>query len=91
MYIAIILILLFLGVLLLVTDVVRIKAGLVDKKPQIIYRYIPRGFQEQELDPIFVSDIFDTMFAQPSPWNLSLKYYDQRKQEKVNQYFVNQL
>jgi hypothetical protein len=87
----VILVLLFLGVLMMVIDIVRIKAGLVEQKPRIIYRYIPSTFEESQMDPIYVSEIFDTMFSTFSPWVGSVRNYDTRKQEKVNQYFVNQM
>lgn len=87
----IIIFLIFVGILLLAVEVVRIQAGLIDKKPQIIYRYIPRTFEEEQLDPIYISDIFETMFSQPSPWVGSIRTYDKRKQERINQYFVSQL
>ena len=82
---------LFVAITMIITEVARIKAGLIDKEPKIIYRYIPRTFEEEQLDPVFVTDVFDTMFSQPSPWVSSIKSYDERKQEKINQYFVTQL
>lgn len=91
MYKSIIIFIIFLGILLVVIDVVQIKAGLVEKKPTIIYRYIPRTFEEEQTDPLYVSEIFETMFSQPSPWLGSIGTYDRRKQEKINQYFVSQL
>ena len=81
----------FIGILLVVVDVIRIKSGLVEKEPEIIYRYIPRTFEDEQLDPIFVTDIFETMFSQPSPWVGSVRSYERRKQERINQYFVSQL
>lgn len=91
MFESIIMIILFLGVLLITIDIVRIQAGLTEKKPKVIYRYIPRTFEEEQLDPIAVSDVFETMFSQPSPWVTSIRNYDQRKQERINNYFVSQL
>ena len=91
MYKAIILIIIFFGILLVAIEVVRIQVGLQEKKPEIEYRYIPRTFEEEQSDPVYVSEIFETMFSQPSPWILSIRDYDQRKQEKINQYFVTQL
>ena len=91
MFESIIMIILFLGVLLITIDIVRIQAGLTEKKPKVIYRYIPRTFEEEQLDPIAVSDVFETMFSQPSPWITSIRNYDQRKQERINNYFVSQL
>lgn len=91
MYWAIIMIIIFLGILLITIDIVRIQDGLTEKKPKVIYRYIPRTFEEEQLDPIAVSDVFETMFSQPSPWVTSIRNYDQRKQERINNYFVSQL
>jgi len=87
---SLIVILIFLGILLIVVEIVKINSS-KNKEPQIIYRYIPRTFAEEQLDPIPVSGIFSTMFSQPSPWVNSLRIYDRRKQEKINQYFINQL
>lgn len=81
----------FIASIMVITEIARIKAGLTPQEPKIIYRYIPRTFEEQELDPIFVTDIFETMFSQPSPWLTSIRSYDERKQEKINQYFVSQM
>ncbi len=91
MYKSLILLALFIGILLIAIETVRVNSGLVQQQPKIEYRYIPRTFDEEQLEPVFVSEIFETMFSQPSPWLLSVREYDQRKQEKVNQYFVNQL
>lgn len=63
----------------------------LNKTPEIIYRYIPRTFAEEKEQPVYVSEIFDTMFSQPSPWIISLRNYDERKQEKINQYFISQM
>jgi len=91
MYRAIILIIIFIGILFVTIETVRIQAGLIEQKPKIEYKYIPRTFEEEQMQPVFVSEIFETMFSQPSPWILSVREYDQRKQEKINAYFVNQL
>lgn len=91
MYKEIILLVVFIGILLLTVDIVRVNAGYIQKQPQIIYRYIPRTFEEEQLDQVYVSDIFSTMFSEPTPWVLSVRSYDNRKQEKINQYFVTQM
>jgi hypothetical protein len=88
---SIIMLLVFLGIIFIIVDVVKIKEGLVDREPKIIYRYIPKSFDEEQMEPVFASEIFETMFSQPSPWILSIREYDQRKQENINKYFVNQL
>lgn len=91
MYKVIILIMLFIGCMFLAIEITRQYAGLVEKEPKVIYRYIPRTFEEEQLDPIYVSDIFEVMFSQPSPWVGSVRNYDRRKQEKINKYFITQL
>lgn len=90
-YQVVIALVLFVGVLFVAVDITRIKAGLTAKEPRVIYRYIPRTFEEEQKNPILVSDIFETMFSQPSPWLQSIRTYDVRKQEKINKYFVSQL
>lgn len=92
MLVSIIIILLFFGLLFIAVEITKsYYTNLINNDPQIIYKYIPRTFEEDQLDPISVSDIFSTMFSQPSPWIGSIRNYDRRKQEKINKYFVNQL
>lgn len=58
--------------------------------PKTIYKYIPRTFEEEQNEPVYASDIFITMFSQPSPWIKSLNDMDFRKREAINKYFVSQ-
>lgn len=64
----------------------------VSKCPEqkIIYKYIPRTFEEEQDEPVYVSDIFQTMFSQSSPWVISMNAIDTRKNEEINKYFVSQ-
>lgn len=87
----IIVLMIFIGILLVSIDVTRIQAGLYKTEPRVNYRYIPRTFEEEQEDPISVSDIFEIMFSQPSPWISSVRIYDREKQEKINKYFISQL
>lgn len=91
MYKSIILLILFVGILFITIEVVKIYIESLKVQPKTEYRYIPRTFEEEQLEPVYASEIFDTMFSAPSPWIVSIREYDQKKQEKVNQYFVNQL
>ena len=90
-YKIIILIVLFIGAIFIAIEVTKISTDLSKKHPKVIYRYIPRTFEEEQEDPVPVSDIFETMFSQPSPWVGSIRTYDRRKQENINKYFVSQL
>lgn len=79
---------LFIGIIFIVIDVTKNSA--VCPKEQIIYKYIPRTFADEEAEPTNVTDIFKTMFEQPSPWIASISNIDNRKQEAINKYFISQ-
>ncbi len=90
MYKFIVVLLLFSGILFITYEVTK-TAKCQNNAPKIEYRYIPRTFEEEQNEPVYVSDIFETMFSQPSPWIMSVRNYDQRKQEQVNAYFISQI
>ena len=37
-------------------------------KQEVIYKYIPRTFNQEQNDPVFASTIFKDMFDKSSPW-----------------------
>lgn len=59
-------------------------------KEKIIYKYLPRTLEEEENEPIFVSQIYSPMFTQPSVWIDSIYEDDKRKTENLNKYFISQ-
>ena len=61
------------------------------QKERIIYRYIPRTFENEQTNEVSVTDIFNVMFTQPSPWIASINNIDHRKQEAINKYFISQV
>lgn len=85
----IIILLLFLGTVFIVRDLVRLSVAC--PKQKVIYRFVPRTFNEEIESPVSVTDIFKTMFSQPSPWIRSIRDYDQRKTEEINKYFITQI
>jgi len=84
----IIVFIIFLGILLI--SIKLAQESVQKPKTQIIYRYLPRTFEEEQEEPVYVSDIFRTMFTQQSPWVASANEFDVRKSEAVNKYFVSQ-
>ncbi len=58
---------------------------------KIIYRYIPRMPEDELADEIFPTDIFETMFSQPTPWLVSINDLDARRSAEINRYFVSQI
>jgi len=83
-----ILILFFIGILFISVDL--IKENKICPPEKIVYKYIPRTFEEEQNSPVYVSDIFRTMFANPSPWVRSSQDVDTRKTEALNKYFISQ-
>jgi hypothetical protein len=84
----ILILLIFLGILFVVIDIVRTKQ--TNAQDKIIYRFIPRTLDEEIESPAFPSDVFRTMFSQPSPWINSIDNMLLRKREDINQYFITQ-
>jgi hypothetical protein len=84
----ILILVIFLGLIFVIVDVVKTEKKCPQN--QIIYRYIPRTLDEELESPVFVSDIFKTMFTQPNPWINSIDNDMYRKQEDVNQFFISQ-
>ena len=66
LYREVILLIIFVGILFVTIEIVKNTDDC--SKQKIIYKYIPRTLEEEEESPIYVSDIFSTMFSQPSPW-----------------------
>jgi len=58
---------------------------------EVIYRYVPRTPYDELQSELFPSDIFETMFTQPSPWINSMNDLDARRSKAVNQYFISQI
>lgn len=59
-------------------------------RQKIIYRYVPRTFDEEQQDPAYPSDIFKAMFTQPSAWNNGVNDFEKRRNLSINKYFISQ-
>lgn len=84
----ILILLIVIGVIFIIINLVRSETTCPQNK--IIYRFIPRTLDEELDSPAYVTDIFKTMFSQPSPWIKSIDNMTLRKQEDINQFFINQ-
>lgn len=89
MFKGILILLLFIGIILVIVEFVRTEQAAPIEK--VIYRYIPRTFDEEQNEPIYPSDIFRTMFTQPSTWIGETTDLDTRKRESVNRFFISQM
>lgn len=57
--------------------------------PKIEYRYIPRTFQQDQDNPVKVSELYHTMFTEPTPWIRGVNT-NPSKNSEVNRYFISQ-
>lgn len=89
MYKGILISLLFIGIIFVIVELVRSRNQCPAQKT--LYKYIPRTFEEEQNQPVYVSDIFKTMFTQPSPWVGEVNDVDTRKREQINKYFITQM
>lgn len=85
----VIIFLMFFGILCLAIAITRNSQSCPQQ--QIVYKYVPRTFEEEQSAPVYVSEIFADMFSQPSPWMVSIENIDRRKQEEINKYFISQV
>lgn len=85
-------IILFIVGIILLTVYFMSKAEISQKCEQkIIYKYLPRTLEEEQTEPVYVTQIFKTMFTQPSVW-IDSTYEDTiRRTEQINKYFITQL
>jgi len=71
------LLLLFIGVSMVITGYVRDKR--YKQEVKVVYKYIPRTFQESQDNPPPLMSIFSKMFNEPSPWIGNLDKNIERK------------
>jgi len=88
MYKNILILLIFVGIVFVAIDLSKSEKQCEPNK--VIYRFIPRTLDEELESPAYVTDIFRTMFTQPSPWIKSTDNMLLRKREDINQFFINQ-
>jgi hypothetical protein len=66
-----ILLFIFIIILFIIYEIVRLNTMKKCPKPYIEYRYVPRSFKEEQNERVPIEDIFNKMFAYPSPWMIS--------------------
>lgn len=55
---------------------------------KVEYRFIPRTFQEDQDNPTRVSELFDSMFREPTPWIRDVSTTPRKSD--LNRYFISQ-
>jgi hypothetical protein len=87
-YRGLLILVIFIGIILITIEVTRTSAECPLQKT--IYRYIPRTFEEEQRSEAYVTDIFKSMFEDPSPWILSVDNLDRKQMADVEKYFISQ-
>lgn len=80
---------LFIGLVFIIMELTKVSTKCPPQK--IVYKYIPRTLEEEEFEPAHVTDIFKTLFTQPSTWIGEVNDLDIRKREQINKYFISQM
>ncbi|AYV77432.1 MAG: hypothetical protein Dasosvirus2_28 [Dasosvirus sp.] len=89
MYANVLILIIFIGIIFITINLVRTDQTCPPNK--IIYRYIPRTLDEETQSPAYASDIFKSMFMEPSPWINSVDSMILRKREDINEFFISQI
>lgn len=79
---------LFIGAMLMVYQIAVNEKCQKDK--EVIIRYIPQTLEEEFKYGRTASEVFRTMFSQPSPWVELVGTYDRKKNEDIKNYFISQ-
>jgi hypothetical protein len=58
--------------------------------PTVEYRYIPRSFTEDQEHPVKISELFNTMFVEPTPWLHGMTLSSGVKSGELNRYYISQ-
>lgn len=89
--VVIISILLFIGFLFLYMDLYNKMNINTQPSEKVIYKYVPRVPYDELQTEVFPSDIFDSMFSQPTPWINTFNDLDARQAKLINKYFISQI
>lgn len=89
--IIIITILLTTGFIFLYMDLYNRLSNKLKPNEKIIYRYVPKIPYDELEQQVFPTDIFETMFSQPTPWINNYNDLNARQSKLVNKYFISQI
>ena len=63
---SVIIVIFLIGLILIIIDLTKMNTKCSTK--DVIYKYIPRTFEEEQNNPVFIDEIFGSMFKNKSPW-----------------------
>ena len=80
-------------IILFFSGILAITVGYINQKhkcppAKIEYRFIPRTFEQDQNNPVLVSQLFNEMFASPDPWIGDFKISGKApSNSSINKYF----
>ena len=89
LFVSMLVICIIIGIICITINLVRLNMPYPETK--IVYKYIPKTFEDEQDHPQYASELFKSMFTQQSPWINSVMDYDRRKEESINKYYVSQV
>lgn len=80
-------------VILTFLGIIAISIGYVNQikkcpPPKVEYRYIPRTFQQDQDNPVKISELYNAMFTEPTPW---IRSFDNDRNHETNRYYISQI
>lgn len=84
----VLILLLLCGIMLIIYEFA--KSDRTCPRQKVIYRYIPRTFEEEQNEPVYVSEIFQSLFSSPTEFVRGIGSYNYRKNERVNDFYISQ-
>ena len=88
MYQTVILVLLFIGILFVAINVTSDNCRCYTEQ-QVIYRYIPRTFEEEQLDPAYADDVHRVLFSARTPWIYGVEGVAIRRDDAIRNHIVD--
>lgn len=86
------LIIFFIGIIFIIIGYYQLEMNKCNDKPNVQYRYIPRNYEEEQINPVSPLDTFDFMFYDQQPWVYS--FTKEMKpayiRDNINQYYISQ-
>lgn len=83
----ILLLLIFVGIIFVTINIVKNNCKCEDQ--QVIYRYIPRTFDEEQEDPAYASDVHKVLFSLRTPWVYNANDIDIHKEASIRDFIAN--
>jgi hypothetical protein len=86
------LIIFFIGLIFIIIGYFQLELKKSNSVPKVQYRFIPRNFEEEQINPASPLDTFDYMFYDQQPWVYSFtkEMKPPFTRDNINKYYISQ-